>query len=314
MICPLGVTEAIAPVEPSPNHTLPSGPTVMNAGLLRLGVRKLWILPCGVMTATLLLFASVNQKLPSGACVMSKGAVPPRIGKVRVGICAITEPPDKATSSLLNARGRTLDANDNWMDNPDADRIVAVGLQPTDPLESAMIDPLRHGTYTFVEQGTHRVQGVALPEIYDLSDGGLQLSAVGTRGLVSTEDNVMISGFIIADSSPISLLIRALGPSLADAGLHRVLPDPLLELHDGDGNLIFSNDNWRDTQEAEIEATGLAPTNDLESAMVVDLFPGKYAAVFSGVGGTTGLGFLQIYSLDLPIRELNPAPIIRGRH
>ena len=218
------------------------------------------------------------------------------------------------TSSLLNARGRTLDANDNWMDNPNADRIVAVGLQPTDPLESAMIDPLRHGTYTFVEQGTHRVQGVALPEIYDLSDGGLQLSAVGTRGLVSTEDNVMISGFIIADSSPISLLIRALGPSLADAGLHRVLPDPLLELHDGDGNLIFSNDNWRDTQEAEIEATGLAPTNDLESAMVVDLFPGKYAAVFSGVDETIGLGFLQIYSLDLPIRELNPDPIIRRHH
>ena len=176
------------------------------------------------------------------------------------------------------------------------------------------------------DSGDHRVEDARDPEVAvrpgrdrpgrinssELRD--LTSRAVGTRGLVSTEDNVMISGFIIADSSPISLLIRALGPSLADAGLHRVLPDPLLELHDGDGNLIFSNDNWRDTQEAEIEATGLAPTNDLESAIVVDLFPGKYAAVFSGVGGTTGLGFLQIYSLDLPIRELNPAPIIRGRH
>ena len=226
----------------------------------------------------------------------------------------VPDPLEDPVTSLLNARGRTLDTNDNWMDNPDADRIVAAGLEPTDPLESAMIDPLRHGTYTFVEQGTHRGQGVALPEIYDLSDGGLQLSAVGTRGLVSTEDNVMISGFIIADSSPISLLIRALGPSLADAGLHRVLPDPLLELRDGDGNVIFSNDNWRDTQEAEIEATGLAPTDDLESALVVDLFPGIYTAVFSGVDETTGLGFLQFYSLDLPIRELNPAPIIRRHH
>jgi hypothetical protein len=218
------------------------------------------------------------------------------------------------TAALLNARGQIFDANDNWMDNPDKDEIVATGLAPTDPRESAMIDTLRPGSYTFVEQGTHRGQGVALPEIYDLFDGSLQLSAVGTRGFVSTGDNVMISGVIITGNSPISLLIRALGPSLADAGLSGVLPDSALELYDGSGAVIFSNDNWRDVQESEIIATGLAPTNDLESAIVVTLSPGVYTAILFGVGGTTGLGFVQFYSLDLPIRELNPAPIIKCGH
>jgi hypothetical protein len=218
------------------------------------------------------------------------------------------------TVLLFDARGHTLDANNDWMDNPDKDEIIATGIPPTDPRESAIIDTLRPGLYTFVEQGVRRTQGVALPEIYDLLNGGLQLSAVGTRAFVSTGDNVMISGFILTGSAPVSLLIRALGPSLTNAGLSRVLADPQLELHDASGQLIFSDDNWRDTQEAEIIATGLAPTDDRESAIVVTLNPGLYTNVLTGVGATTGIGFLQIYSLELPIRELNPAPIIRGSH
>jgi hypothetical protein len=218
------------------------------------------------------------------------------------------------TVFLFDARGRTLDANNDWMDNPDKDEIIATGLPPTDPRESAIIDTFRPGLYTFVEQGVHRTQGVALPEIYDLFDGGLQLSAVGTRAFVSTGDNVMLGGFILTGSAPVSLLIRALGPSLANAGLSRVLADPQLDVYDASGQLIFSNDNWRDTQEAEIIATGLAPTDDRESALVVTLNPGLYTNVLTGVGATTGIGFLQIYSLELPIHELNPAPIIRGGH
>src|SRR5947208_16998148 len=93
---PAGVTDAIDPLEPSPNHMFPSGPTVMNAGLVRLGVRKPWIWPRGVTTATLLLFARVNQKFPSGPWTMSKGAVPVRIGKTRVCVCAIAGATDEA--------------------------------------------------------------------------------------------------------------------------------------------------------------------------------------------------------------------------
>jgi hypothetical protein len=215
-----------------------------------------------------------------------------------------------STALLLNRRGRTFDSNDNWMDNPDKDQILATGLAPTDPREAALIDSLAPGAYTFVEQGVRGKTGIALPEIYDLADGGLQLSAVGTRGPIFTGDDIMISGFILSGSGPTSLLIRALGPSLADAGLSGVLPNPYLEVLDSSGSLAAANNNWRDTQEQEILATGLAPRDDLESAILVTLDPGAYTLLFSDADGSAGLGFLQVYSLALPVRELNPAPII----
>ncbi|MEO5754870.1 MAG: hypothetical protein ABIR38_09200 [Chthoniobacterales bacterium] len=88
---------------------------------------------------------------------------------------------------LVDARGRTLDSNNDWMKNPDKDAIIENGLAPTEPRESAMIDTLSQEVYTMIEQGNHRAEGVAVPEFYDLSDGGLQLSAAGTRGSVLNE-------------------------------------------------------------------------------------------------------------------------------
>src|SRR5215813_15532125 len=79
---PSGVTEAILPVDPSPNQMLPSGPRVMYAGLLRLGVLKYLIRPSSLIRATLLLLESVNQKLPSSLIVIANGWLPPRIGKI----------------------------------------------------------------------------------------------------------------------------------------------------------------------------------------------------------------------------------------
>lgn len=225
----------------------------------------------------------------------------------------VLDPLQDPTVSLFDTNGVRLDANNDWVRSPDRQAISGSGFAPTYPHESALIDTLAPGLYTFVEEGVRRTQGEAVPEIYDLSGGTLQLSAVGTRGFVSVADQVMISGFILIGDEPASLLIRALGPSLADAHVKRVLPDPYLELHDFSGTLIFSNDNWKDTQQHEIEATGLAPSDDLESAMVVTLSPGLYTMILVGAGGTTGVGFLQIYALDLPVQELDPAPIIRGR-
>jgi hypothetical protein len=143
--------------------------------------------------------------------------------------------------------------------------------------------------------------------MYDL-EGDLQLSAVGTRGFVGTADHALISGVIISGSVPLPVVVRAYGPSLTDAGLHGALVDPTLELFNSNGQVILANDNWKDTQQSEVEATGLAPADDLESAAVVTLRPGAYTSVVAGVGGGKGLGFLQWYSLDAPIRELNPAP------
>ncbi len=105
----------------------------------------------------------------------------------------------------------------------------------------------------------------------------------------------MIGGFILGgDGGNASVVVRALGPSLEVSG---VLADPTLELHDGNGALVRSNDNWKETQQAEIEATSLAPTNDLESAIFQTLAPGAYTAIVRGALDTTGVGLVEVYRL-----------------
>ena len=109
----------------------------------------------------------------------------------------------------------------------------------------------------------------------------------------------MIGGFILGGGgADTSVLVRAIGPSLTDFGVTDALPDPSLELHDGNGVLIQDNDNWKDSQQTEIEATGLQPTNDLESAVLATpLAPGAYTAIVSGNGGGTGVALVEVYRL-----------------
>ena len=97
---------------------------------------------------------------------------------------------------------------------------------------------------------------------------------ISTRLEVRTDDQVLIGGFIIDGDVPKRVLFRAIGPSLAAFGITNPLADPVLELHGSDGSLITTNDNWKDSDEADIEATGLQPSNDLESAIVSTLDPG----------------------------------------
>ena len=121
------------------------------------------------------------------------------------------------------------------------------------------------------------------------------MANISTRGLVQTGDNVIIGGFIVAGTLDDTVLIRAIGPSLPVAGS---LADPMLELHDVNGTTIASNDNWRDSQEAEIEATGIPPTDDAESAILSTLTPGAYTAIVRGVGDTTGVALVEAYNLN----------------
>ena len=121
---------------------------------------------------------------------------------------------------------------------------------------------------------------------------------ISTRMEVLTDDQVLIGGFIITGNDPKEVVLRAIGPSLAGFGIANPLADPVLELHGADGSLITTNDNWKDTQQSEIEATGFQPQNDLESAIVATLDPGNYTAVVSGKGGGTGVGLVEAYDLD----------------
>jgi hypothetical protein len=120
---------------------------------------------------------------------------------------------------------------------------------------------------------------------------------LSTRLLVGTGNDVGIGGFIIADSGPRYLLLRGIGPSLANFGIPNPLADPTLELHGPAGFTTMTSNNWRDTQEDPIIATGRAPSNDLESAIVAELAPGAYTAILAGNAGTTGVGLVEIWDL-----------------
>src|SRR5262249_25588214 len=122
-----------------------------------------------------------------------------------------------------------------------------------------------------------------------------QLANVSTRLRVLSGDSALIGGFIVAGHAPKKVIVRAIGPSLADFGIAGALADPVLELHGPSGFSTIANDNWRDSQEAEIEAAGVAPGNNLESAIVATLSPGAYTAVVRGTANGTGVGLVEAY-------------------
>jgi hypothetical protein len=133
----------------------------------------------------------------------------------------------------------------------------------------------------------------------------VRMANISTRAVVGTAQNVAIAGFIINGESPKRVMLRALGPSLTPFGVTGALNDPMLDLRDGAGNQIATNDNWKDSQEQAIVDTGLAPGNDSESAIVATLTPGNYTAIMSGKNNTTGIGLVEVYELDSTSRLLN---------
>ncbi len=189
--------------------------------------------------------------------------------------------------------------NDDWKSDQEAE-ISATGTAPTDDRESAMIVTLDPGAYTAIVHGKNGGTGVAMVEAYDLAPGDAsELGNISTRGFVQTNDDCMIGGFIIDHAEAARVLIRALGKSLAQAAVPvpNPLQDPTLELRDANGDLINSNDNWADTAEGEIMATGIAPTDPNEAAILVNLRGGDYTAIVRGADGGTGVGLVEIYHL-----------------
>jgi sugar lactone lactonase YvrE len=127
-----------------------------------------------------------------------------------------------------------------------------------------------------------------------------QLRNISTRGFVGTGDNVLIGGFILGGNGMVNcaLLIRALGPSLTAFGVPGALQDPTLQLFNSSGVVIAFNDNWKDTQQSQIQATGLAPTDDRESAIYATLPAGAFTAIVRGANNTTGVALVEVYNLN----------------
>jgi hypothetical protein len=208
---------------------------------------------------------------------------------------------------LHDVSGALIGQNDNWgttipggvITSDQVAEIQASGLAPGDSHESAIISTLQPGNYTAIVRGVNNTTGVALVEVYDLdTTASVNLVNISTRGFVETGDNVMIGGLIILGSTPEKVIIRAIGPELTAYGVPGALQDPTLELHDGQGNLIAFDDNWKDSQQTEIAATGLFPTDDRESAIVATLPPGNYTAIVHGVNGTSGVALVEVDKLN----------------
>ena len=212
--------------------------------------------------------------------------------------------------------------NDSWVnplplcqacESPTA--IAVTGLNPRLLQEAAILITLSPGPYTAIVSGAGGATGVALVEVFDLglSFAPSRLVNISTRGLVGTGDQVMIGGFVIGGTLPMKVLIRSAGPSLASFGVPGVLSNPALQIFAAQ-TLIAANDDWQQQtvpllsfclasghtcgSPSEIAATGLAPSNALEAAILITLTPGAYTGIVSGVGGATGVGMIEVFEID----------------
>jgi pimeloyl-ACP methyl ester carboxylesterase len=228
---------------------------------------------------------------------------------------------------LHDGTGALIGSNDNWqhtiiggvITHDQVQDIQNSGHAPGDARESAIIADLPAGNYTAIVRGVNNTTGVALVEVYDLIPLATSiLHNISTRSFVQTGDNVMIGGFIVQGTTPKRVIIRAIGHELGQYGVPSPLGDPTLELHDGTGALIASNDDWQTTriggiittdQVSDIYHSGLVPKDAFESAITATLPPGNYTAIVRGYQNSTGVALVEVYNLDPLTLETVTQPI-----
>ena len=177
--------------------------------------------------------------------------------------------------------------------------VEANGLTPENVLESATARRLAAGCLHRDSERKEPAPGIGLVELYDISaQANSKFENISTRGSVGTQDNILISGFIIGDVDSATVVVRALGPTLAAYGVSGVLSDPTLTIYDSHGSVIASNDNWQyDPNAIHVQKNGLMPANASESALVLHLPAGKYTAVVRGANDATGNALAEVYHL-----------------
>jgi hypothetical protein len=207
------------------------------------------------------------------------------------------------TLELHQGDGTLLGTNDDWRGEQEQE-IIDTTVAPTDEHESAIVATLQPGNYTAIVGGLDGTTGIGLVEVYDLGTASLDTSSaaklanISTRGFVQNDDNVLIGGFIVSGGSS-KVIVRAIGPELTARGVAGALEDTTLELRDGAGALINSNDDWKiGGQQQQIIDTTVPPTDDREAAIVATLNPGAYTAIVRGKDNTTGVGLVEVYVLQ----------------
>ncbi|MEY2572811.1 MAG: hypothetical protein QOJ87_1024 [Verrucomicrobiota bacterium] len=219
---------------------------------------------------------------------------------------------------LHDSNGATL-TNDNWRTGGQETEIQQSGLAPADDHEAAIIRTVPAGNYTAVISGAGNSSGIGLVEVYDLGSVGaaekeerterdpdapqatVELGNLSVRADVQTDDNVLIDGIILRGGTSKRVFFRALGPSVKSNGVPvpGTLQNPILELRDANGAQLQLNDDWQQaTNASEIQATGLAPSDPKESAILTSLTSGNYTTILRGVNRSTGIALSEAYKLD----------------
>jgi IgA Peptidase M64 len=198
---------------------------------------------------------------------------------------------------LLDSAGEIIATNDNWRDTQQSE-IAASGFQPPNDKEPAISITLPVGAYTAIVRGNNAT-GIALVEVYDVGQAASSdLTNISTRGFVQGGERVLIGGFILGKESGGSrIVVRVLGPSLSAFGVSVPLQDPMLDLYNSSGTRIAGDNDWKDTQEVAIQASGLSPKDTREAAIMSVLPPGAYTAIVRGNNNTSGVALVEVYNL-----------------
>jgi predicted extracellular nuclease len=203
---------------------------------------------------------------------------------------------------LHGSSGALITMNDNWKESPQRSQIEGTIFQPSDDREAVILATLPPAAYTVILKGAGQTTGIGLVEVYDNNQAlDSDLANISTRGFVLTGENVMIGGFTLGgNNNPTRIAVRALGPSLASFGLSNVLADPTLELHNANGTIMVSNDDWQSdpVSAAQLTANGLALSDPRESGIFSSVVPpGQFTAVVAGKNGGIGIALVEIYNL-----------------
>jgi predicted outer membrane repeat protein len=210
------------------------------------------------------------------------------------------------TLEIRDASNTVIASNNDWQStqvggiitSDQSAEINASGVAPVNDAESAIIADLAPGSYTAVVRGVGDTVGTGVVDAYDLSAASpARLANIATRGLIQPGDKLMIAGFIIQNAG-VRAVILAVGPSLSAFGITNALPDTTLQLRDQNGGIVREDDDWQSDQQAEIEATGLQPSDPREAAMVVNIAPGQYTAQVRGKPEATGIGVVEVFFLQ----------------
>ncbi len=253
-------------------------------------------------------FVGTNDDVMIGGFIV-QGDAPKRLAVRALGpslaVAGITNFLPDPIVEIHDSSGATIASNDNWQEASNSQDVIDAKLAPADPNESVVLLSLpasNDGTgYTAVVHGANNGTGIGLVEVYDLDSGpGASVLNISTRSNVKTDDEVMIGGFIVGGTGSQSVLVRAIGPSLAQF-LSNPLGDPTLTLYDGNGTQLDFNDNWQESPDADaIAATNIPPNDPKEAAILATLAPGGYTAIVRGAGSApTGTGLVEVYAITL---------------